>query len=101
LPEGPDSVRYFDSRLPEDSPAARAVARLAALRGATVLAVDAPGPLAVLAVRTTSGLTIAIANPGPEPMRFQLPDGAAVTLAGFAATWLELPADEALPLHTR
>lgn len=101
LPGGPDSVRYFNSRLPEDCPAARVVARLAALRGATVLAADAPDPLAVLAVRTAFSLTVAIANPGPDTMRFHLPDGAAITLAGFAATWLDLPPDALLPLQTR
>lgn len=87
VPAGVDHLGYFDRRLPADAPGAVAVARLAALRGRPVHAAGGPRPLAVLAVALADGITLAIANTGPDPVRFRLPDGRAARLDGFAAAW--------------
>jgi hypothetical protein len=100
VPAGADALAYLDARLPADSPAARAVARLAALCGGDVLAVSAPPPLAALAVRDADGVTVAVANTGPDPVAFTLPDGRTGRLAGFASAWFAVPAaaaDRQLP----
>jgi hypothetical protein len=91
VPAGPDLLRYFDAALPPDSPAGRAVARLAELNGREVLAVTAPPPLAALAVVVGDTVTLAVANPSPDPTRCRLPDGRNVALDGFASAWFELP----------
>ncbi|GAA0946846.1 hypothetical protein [Virgisporangium aurantiacum] len=90
LPEGPDMLRYFDAAMPPDTPAARAVARLHALRGRPVLTVRALEPLAALAVGTDHGITLAVANTGPDPIRFRLPDGRDGALDAFASAWFDL-----------
>ncbi|HTF08335.1 MAG TPA: hypothetical protein VK659_09215, partial [Asanoa sp.] len=94
VPAGVDALAYLDARLPADSPAARAVARLAALCGGDVLAVSAPLPLAALAVRDADGVTVAVANTGPDPVAFTLPDGRTERLAGFASAWFAVPAPD-------
>ena len=88
---GPDMLRYFDPGQPDDSPGGRAVARLRALSGGEVLAVTAPPPLAVLAVSADDVVTLAVANTGPDPTWFRLPDGREAALEGFASDWFELP----------
>jgi hypothetical protein len=90
VPAGVAQLRYLDARLPAGAPAARAVARLGALAGGEVLSACAPEPLAALAVRTGAGVTLAVANPGPDTVHFGLPGGAAAELAGFASAWYEL-----------
>jgi hypothetical protein len=93
LPAGVDAVAYFDAALPADAPAARTVARLAALCGRPIRAVRAPAALAVLAVDADApAVTLAVANPGPDPVRFRLPDGRPAALAGFASDWYEVTA---------
>ncbi|GIF46160.1 hypothetical protein DFJ67_6192 [Asanoa ferruginea] len=92
VPAGVDALAYLDARLPADSPAARAVARLAALCGGDVLAVSAPPPLAALAVRDADGVAVAVANTGPDPVAFTLPDGRTERLDGFASAWFATPA---------
>ncbi|GIF63495.1 hypothetical protein Ais01nite_15300 [Asanoa ishikariensis] len=94
VPAGADALAYLDVRLPADAPAARAVARLAALAGAAVLAVSAPPPLAALAVRDAGGVTVAVANTGPDPVAFTLPGGRTARLAGFASEWFALSAPD-------
>jgi hypothetical protein len=89
-PAGPDLVRYFDAALPADTPAARTVRRLRELAGHPVLAVHAPAPLAVLAVRTGDTVTLAVANPTPDLIRFHLPDHRESTLDGFRSAWYEV-----------
>ena len=85
-------LRYFDAALPADSPAVQAVFRLRSLRGREVLAVDAPSPLAVLAVRLDDAVLLAVANPAPDPVDFELPDGRSESLPGFASAWYLSPA---------
>lgn len=94
VPAGADALSYLDARLPADTPGARVVARLAALGGAAVLAVSAPAPLAALAVRDADGVTVAVANTGPDPVAFTLPGGRTARLAGFASDWFALPAPD-------
>jgi hypothetical protein len=91
-PAGPDLLRYFDASLPPDSPAARAVARLRDLRGHDVLAVEAPSPLAVLAIRLDEAVVLAVANRGPDRVDFVLPDDRSMSLAGFESAWYLSPA---------
>ncbi|GAA5193434.1 hypothetical protein GCM10023322_55440 [Rugosimonospora acidiphila] len=91
VPEGPQALRYFDASLPAACPAARTVARLAGLRGRPVLAVEAPPPLAALAVEVDGAVVLAVANPSPDPARFRLPDGREASLPGFASHWFEAP----------
>lgn len=90
LPAGPSAVRYLDASLAPDCPAARAVARLGKLAGASVLAVRAPAPVAALAVLRDGSVTIAVANTGPDPVAFRLPGGQAARLAGFGSAWFDL-----------
>jgi hypothetical protein len=93
LPAGPDALAYFDGSLPADTHAARTVARLGALAGGRVLAVRAPAPLAVLAVEHDGGVTLAVANPGPDPVHFRLSDGREESMEGFASAWYSLRGD--------
>ena len=92
VPAGPDEIRYLDAALPADAPAAVAVSRLAAAHGHEVLAVSAPAPLAALATAAVPGgpVTIALANTGPDPAPYRLPDGRAGVLEGFASAWFTL-----------
>ncbi len=100
VPAGPDVLRYFDASLPAESPAARAVARLRDLRGREVLAVDAPSSLVVLAVRLDDAVVRAVANPSPDRVEFELPDGRSMSLAGFESAWYLSPARlDAHPLN--
>ncbi len=91
VPAGPDMLRYFDATLPPDSPGVRAVNRLRALEGRQVLSVTAPPPLAALAVADDTTITLAVANPGPDPTHFRLPDGRTTSLDGFDSAWFDLP----------
>lgn len=90
VPAGVDALRYFDDRLPVDAPATITVGRLAALAGRPVLAVAAPAPLAALAVAEGTVTTLAVANTGPDKVRFRLPGGREETLAGFGSAWFTL-----------
>jgi hypothetical protein len=92
VPAGPDLLRYFDASLPADSPAARTVARLRDLRGREVLAVDAPSPLAVLAVRLDDAVVLGVANPSPDRVDVVLPDDRSMSLGAFESAWYLLPA---------
>jgi hypothetical protein len=88
VPAGPAALHYFDRSLPPSSAAAGAVARLTALEGRPVLAVDVPEPLAALAVAGPDLITLAVANTGPDRVRFRLPDGRRSELDGYASAWL-------------
>jgi hypothetical protein len=92
VPAGPDLLRYFDASLPADSPAAQTVARLHDLRGREVLAVDAPSPLAVLAVRLDDAVMLAVANPSPDRVDFVLPDDRSMSLGAYESAWYLSPA---------
>ena len=35
-------------------------------------------------------VTLGVANPGPDPVRFRLPDGREAALAGFASDWFDV-----------
>jgi hypothetical protein len=72
------------------------VARLGALTGRPVLAVQTPARLAVLAVVVGDAVRLAVANPSPDPHRLRLPDGRLETLDGFASAWFEVPVDARL-----
>jgi hypothetical protein len=91
VPAGPDLLRYFDASLPAGSPAARAVARLRDLAGRDVLAVEAPTPLAVLAVRLDDAVVLAVANPSPDRTEFGLPDGRPMALGAYESAWYLTP----------
>jgi ABC-type Fe3+ transport system permease subunit len=73
---------------------------VARLSGQEVLAVTAPPPLAALAVLTGETVTLAVANQGPDPVRFRLPDGTAAELGGFPPAWFDRPVSASPPAGT-
>ena len=93
---GVSGLRYFDSELPDEAPAAREIERLGALSGSELLDAKAPGAVAVLAVRVEYGIEIALANPGPDPVRLRLPDRSELRLDGFASVWRHIGRESAL-----
>jgi hypothetical protein len=63
--------------------------------------VRAPAPLAALAVAFHNDVVLAVANTGPDTVRFALPDARQVMLEGFASAWYELPRGVHLIRQTR
>jgi hypothetical protein len=91
-PAQPASCHFFSPDLPADCAAAAAIARFGTLEGHDLLAVDAPGRVAGVAVVDGDAVTLALANTEPDPCPVVLPDGRRVVLDGFDAQWFELPA---------
>jgi hypothetical protein len=45
-----------------------------------------------LAVRLDDAVLLAVANPAPDPVDFELPEGRSESLRGFASAWYLSPA---------
>lgn len=89
-PAGVAGLHYLDASL-DGTPAAAAVAELAGLEGRPLHRVEAAAPLAAIAVATEAGIRIGVANTGPDPVAFTLPDGAGARLGGFGTGWWTVP----------
>jgi hypothetical protein len=93
----PDAVRYFSSRLPADSVAARTVDRFRALRGRTLRGLTTPASVVGVAIEKPhrDGVTfvLALANLSTDPVEFLLPDGRRGWLDGLRSEWFEVPAE--------
>lgn len=98
VPAGVEAIRYLETSIPADAPARRAIERLRRLEGGEVRSVRAPSRLAVLAVESGGTVTLAIANPSPDPQPVVLPDGTSTIVAGFSTVWMEL-AGRAIARH--